>query len=49
MVSDNGGATVILRSLMWPGMVAFNVPCSPNNGYFYCGIGEKNSDLLFML
>ncbi len=49
VVNVNGGAAMVLRSLQWPGMVAFTVPNSRSFGYFYCGIGEKNPDLLFML
>lgn len=46
---DQGGASVVLRSLVWMGLVAYHVPSTPNFGYFYCGTGEKNTDLLFML
>lgn len=39
----------MLRSLLWLGMVAYHVPNTTNHGYFYCGTGEKNLDLHFML
>ena len=46
---DQGGASVVLRSLLWLGLVVYHVPNTPNFGYFYCGTGERNPDLLFML
>ena len=46
---DQGGTCAVLRSLQWLGLVAYHVPNTPNFGYFYCGTGEKNPDLLFML
>lgn len=46
---DQGGASVVLHSLNWPGMVAYHVPNSTNYAYFYSGTGEKNLDLVFML
>lgn len=49
LICDGGGSVVILRSLQWQGMVAYNVPSTPNFGCFYCGMGEKNPDLSFML
>lgn len=46
---DQGGSCVILRNLIWMGMLAYVVPDSTSFGYFYCGTGEKNPDILFML
>lgn len=46
--SEQGGV-VVLRSLQWPGLVAYHVPHTPNHGYLYCGNGERNPDILFML
>jgi len=46
---EQGGKSATLRSLLWPGMVAYHVPHTPSFGYFYSGMGEKNADLLFML
>lgn len=40
---------MVLRSLLWLGLVVYHVPNTPNFGYFYCGTGERNPDLLFML
>ncbi len=44
-----GGAIVLLRSLKWVGFVAYHIPNSTKYGYTYCGTGEKNNDVLFML
>lgn len=43
------GVSMVLRSLSWLGMTAYHVPNTPTYGYFYCGTGEKNPDLPFML
>lgn len=46
---NQGGASVVLRSLIWLGMVMYHNPGTPKFGYFYCGTGEKNLDIPFML
>ena len=38
-----------IRSLVWPGYVAFHVANSQKFGGFYIGSGIKNADLPFML
>ena len=43
------GSVVILRCLLWIGYVFYHVPNTKNFGSFYCGTGERNHDLLFML
>ncbi|KAL5464150.1 hypothetical protein EMCRGX_G033119 [Ephydatia muelleri] len=45
---NQGGASVVLRSLIWLGMVLYHNPGTPKFGYFYCGTGEKNLDIPFM-
>lgn len=42
-------ALVTLRSLVWPGYIAFHVPCTPKFGGLYFGYGQKNRDLPFVL
>ena len=46
---ERGGAVVVLRSLHWLGFTAYHLPGTPIFGYCYCGNGEKNLDLPFML
>ncbi|XP_061405870.1 radial spoke head protein 9 homolog [Lethenteron reissneri] len=46
---ERGGALVILRSLLWPGLTFYHVPGTPRHGYIYMGLGEKNIDLPFMI
>lgn len=45
---NQGGASTVLRSLIWLGMVMYHNPGTPKFGYFYCGTGEKNLDIPFM-
>ncbi|CDJ61021.1 hypothetical protein, conserved [Eimeria maxima] len=40
---------VTLRSLMWPGYVAFTIVDSPTFGGLYFGGGEETVDLPFLL
>jgi len=40
---------VTLRSLTWPGYVAFHVPGTTKFGGVYCGYASKNTDLAFLL
>jgi len=47
--SEHSNNLVTLRSLWWPGLVAYNVVNQPKFGYVYVGLGEKNQDLPFML
>ena len=49
VVWEQGGRTVLLRNLFWPGQVAYHVPHTSIFGHFYCGTGERTTDLLFML
>lgn len=46
---DPLNAMVTLRSLTWPGYVAFHVPSSRKFGGVYFGYGQKNRDLPFIL
>ena len=43
------GSVAVLRNLVWLGYTFYHVPCTRNYGAFYCGTGERNHDLLFML
>merc|ERR1712232_1049319 len=46
---DHSVALVTLRSLLWPGYVAFHVPTTPKHGGLYFGYAQKNRDLPFIL
>lgn len=46
---ERGSGVVVLHSLVWFGMVSYHVPDTSKYGYFYCGTGERNNDLPFML
>ncbi|XP_047132959.1 radial spoke head protein 9 homolog [Hydra vulgaris] len=46
---ERGGAVIVLRSLHWLGFTAYHVPETQIFGCCYCGYGEKNLDLPFML
>lgn len=46
---DAGCTSVQLRSLLWPGYVAYHIPCSTHFGGTYIGTGEKVVDLPFLL
>jgi len=46
---DPSGALVTLRSLSWPGYVAYHVPLSTKFGGVYFGYAQKNKDLPFLL
>jgi len=46
---DRGTSLVLLKSLLWPGYVLYQVPGTRGFGALYAGIGEKNLDLPFML
>lgn len=46
---ERGSGLVQLRSLKWLGMAFFHVPETNRYGSLYCGIGEENKDLPFML
>ena len=43
------GDIATLRSLVWPGYVAYHVPGTTQFGGMYVGNGEKNIDIGFML
>eukprot|EP00762_Andalucia_godoyi_P008216 ANDGO_02992.mRNA.1 hypothetical protein PTSG_01527 len=49
IVRDSISGAVVLRSLLWPGFVAYHVPQSSIFGSFYAGNGLKNLDIGFML
>lgn len=49
LLFERGSGVVVLHSLIWFGMVSFHVPNTSKYGYFYCGTGERNNDLPFML
>ncbi len=49
MQSDRGGATMLVRSLLWPGFTAFNQPGTRAYGCVYNGLAQRNLDLAFML
>uniref|UniRef100_A0A8C9EX72 Radial spoke head protein 9 homolog n=1 Tax=Pavo cristatus TaxID=9049 RepID=A0A8C9EX72_PAVCR len=46
---EKGCTVVVLRSLLWLGLTFYHVPMTKQYGYIYCGTGEKNLDLPFML
>jgi hypothetical protein len=46
---DEATGAVHVRSLLWPGHVAFVKPGSPVHGYCYFGNAMKNMDIAFML
>lgn len=46
---EGAGQVCILRSLLWPGLMFYHVPLTPQHGYIYIGNGTKNLDLPFML
>jgi len=46
---DASISMVTLRSLSWPGYVAYHVPGSTKFGGLYFGYGQKNGDLPFIL
>lgn len=46
---ERGSGLVQIRSLQWLGMSFFHVPETNRYGSLYCGIGEENKDLPFML
>ena len=47
-LDESTGVTTI-RNLMYPGFVAYATAGTKTWGYCYCGTGEKNLDLAFML
>lgn len=46
---DPAVSLVTLRSLTWPGYVAYHIPGSVKFGGLYFGYGQKNRDLPFLL
>jgi len=46
---ERGSGLVQIRSLKWIGMAFFHIPETNRFGSLYCGIGEENKDLPFML
>eukprot|EP01135_Chromosphaera_perkinsii_P010792 Nk52_evm1s2227 gene=Nk52_evmTU1s2227 len=47
--TEDGCNIVVIRSLMWPGAAFFHMPGTDRYGYSYCGYGEYNTSLGFML
>ena len=47
--TDTSGTIITVRSLLWPGYVAYNVVGTGEFGGIYFGDGLKNKDLPFML
>ncbi len=47
--TDSAGIVGTVRSLLWPGYLAFNVVGTGLFGGIYMGDGLKNKDLPFML
>lgn len=46
---ERGSGLVQIRSLKWLGMAFFHIPETNRYGSLYCGIGEENKDLPFMI
>nr|XP_033791275.1 radial spoke head protein 9 homolog [Geotrypetes seraphini] len=46
---ERGNSVLVMRSLMWPGLIFFHLPMTPHHGYIYIGNGQRNIDLPFML
>ncbi|XP_078068347.1 radial spoke head protein 9 homolog [Mustelus asterias] len=46
---ERGSKLVILRNLLWLGFTFFHVPETPQHGYIYMGLGERNIDFPFMI
>ena len=47
--TDSSGDIIRIRSLVWPGYVAYHIAGTKNFGGAYFGNGLKNKDLAFML
>ncbi|CAF2329499.1 unnamed protein product [Rotaria sp. Silwood2] len=46
---ERGSGLVQIRCLKWIGMAFFHIPETNRFGSLYCGIGEENKDLPFMI
>jgi len=46
---ERGSGLIQIRSLKWIGMAFFHIPETNRYGSLYCGTGEENKDLPFML
>mmetsp|Transcript_55722 Transcript_55722/g.180924 ORF Transcript_55722/g.180924 Transcript_55722/m.180924 type:complete len:112 (-) Transcript_55722:287-622(-) len=46
---DPSANVVMLKSLNWPGYIAYHVPGTPKFGGMYFGYAQKNRDLPFMI
>jgi len=46
---ERGNGLIQIRSLKWLGMAFFHIPETNRFGSLYCGVGEENKDLPFML
>ncbi|KAI9206251.1 uncharacterized protein BJ171DRAFT_597914 [Polychytrium aggregatum] len=49
LIMEKSGASVIIRSLLWPGYVFFHSPRPCKWGSFYYGSGQKNLNIGYML
>jgi len=47
--TDASKSNATIRSLLWPGFVAYHRANSSTYGYCYIGNGIKNADLPFLL
>ena len=47
-LDESTGITTV-RNLLYPGFVGFTAAGTKTWGYCYCGTGEKNLDIAFML
>jgi hypothetical protein len=43
------GQNVVLRSMMWPGQMAYYSPSTRKHGWIYIGTGQMNADIGFLL
>lgn len=46
---EQGGQFTVLRSLLWPGYVAYYAAAQNKHGWVYIGTGQKNHDAGFQL
>ena len=47
--TDSSGTVARIRSLLWPGYIAYHVAGTGSFGGAYFGTGLKNKDLAFMI
>ena len=46
---EQGGKVATVKSLHWPGYVAFHSLSTGKHGWIYIGTGQRNHDIGFML